>query len=401
MKIHILCGNAAFNRGDRGNLFAQLSLLKERFPDADISYDSFRIDSDRAWYPARGVRRGWLLSWPQIKEISSSDIVVWGGGALVADNSFKLIVPMWLTIIAIVKLLFRKPIMVWAQGVVLNTWHGRLLARLTFSLVDQITIRDLNSVEALVLAGVKRERILKTADPAMLIPACSEEVGRKILADLGISKKVTILAPSFWPFHHHPSDILPFMLRARIFEQKRQPDEERYCNTLAEIISKLNERYDSEVLLVPHYPTLPWRDLSNLELIRSRCAKPERVHILARDDYSPDAFVSIYRLAEVVLAGTLHDAIFAASLNVPMMQIAYEQKCRDIAEAVGGVAWCVNLEDLIERNGAEKVLAIVDELRRDWDSHKAERSDYVMAYKKVAYENVVALEKLAVDAKIA
>ena len=78
-KIYILCGNATYNRGDRGNLTAQLDLLLERFPGADITIDSFRKDIDEHWYPVRVIERGAFLSFKQLAYLARADVVVWGG----------------------------------------------------------------------------------------------------------------------------------------------------------------------------------------------------------------------------------------------------------------------------------------------------------------------------------
>ncbi len=92
-RICILCGNAAHNRGDRANLSAQISLLRTRLPDADITVCSDRPDIDKSWYGVTIVPRGMPCSLRLFHALKKADVVVWGGGALIADNAGRLLIP--------------------------------------------------------------------------------------------------------------------------------------------------------------------------------------------------------------------------------------------------------------------------------------------------------------------
>ena len=123
----ILCGDATYNRGDRGNLTSQLDLIRTQFPDAHITVDSFRPEVDKHWYEAEVLSRS-LKSWrSHLKAILRADAVIWGGGALLVDHSSRIKIPYWTVRIALIKCL-RKPVMVWAQGMIIKT---RLSAVLT------------------------------------------------------------------------------------------------------------------------------------------------------------------------------------------------------------------------------------------------------------------------------
>lgn len=401
MKIYILCGNAAYNRGDRGNLYSQISLLKEKYPAADIVFDSFRPEIDKNWYGARVVQRGWLLSFQQIKEISNSDIVVWGGGALIADNAFKLIIPMWLMIIAFTKLILGKPVMAWSHGVILETSFGSVLANIVYKLVSVITVRDVDSYNALINCKIDSSKIIKTADPAILLNISNPESGRTIISSLGLSKTFVVIAPTFWPFHHRKNDFIPYMVKAKYCTQAVQQDELSFCQSIISTINYITEKTDREVILIPHYPARPWRDLDNLKTIKSKCQQSKLVHVLETDDYAPNDFASIYHCADLVIAGSLHDAVFANSLNKPVIQINYENKCNQFAAAINTSNWTIEIDRLIDADGSKELQQMIDRIATEWPGRQAEILLNVNKYKKLAYENINILDRFILNERIA
>src|SRR5690606_27767209 len=154
-------------------------------PNATLVVDSSRPEIDRHWYDAVILRRGIIPNAEQRYWLKKADIVICGGGALLADNSCRLLVPYWFFLLAYVKKILRKPLMVWANGLVLETSLGQLLAKHALNFADCITVRDIGSYNLCKMLGVSSP-YEQTADPAMLLSPGPKEDGEAILKAEGI-----------------------------------------------------------------------------------------------------------------------------------------------------------------------------------------------------------------------
>lgn len=372
INIYILCGNAAFNKGDRGNLDTQIKILRSAYPEAEITYDSYRSEVDRNWYNAKVLPRGWLLSFAQIKGIRKADIVVWGGGALICDNSFRALIPMWLVIIGFIRLVLRKPIAAWAHGVILDTRFGRFFAKFVYQLVDIIAVRDQNSYAAIKSLGKLNAPVILTADPAILLEPKSAETGRMLLSELGLqvggAKKIIAISPTYWPFYHRSSDFFPLMLKAKFgFKSPSHPKLNVFNIALETLVVRLVNEYDAQVLLLPRYSSQPWKDLEYLKKIRDNCQMNQRVFVYDQDIYSPEAYTSMYYHFDMLVSTALHDLIFATALDRPCVNLFYEPKGRDFFKALGSDDRMMDWNCLFESDGTERVLAKVRYTFENWE----------------------------------
>lgn len=359
LRIHILCGNAAYNRGDRGNLASQIALMREAFPHAVISYDSYRPQVDRNWYDAHVVRRGWLLSWPQWKALRAAHVVVWGGGALIADNSCRTLIPMWVFILFVTKIILRKPILAWAHGTVIQTNLGRWLAKIAYALTDVITVRDQNSLVAVKRLKVRRP-LRQTADPALLLKGNSAAEGESILRaekiPVGSGRPLIAISPTFWPLYHRGNDLVPYLWGARtLYKNRNHKKIAAFKQALVSIGKALADEYDATLLFLPRYPSGPWPDLRHLSEVVQQIG-PGRAHLFANDSLAPEAYLSIYRHFDLLITTALHDAIFATAVQTPCLQLYYEPKGRDFFEALSLTDRMANWEILFTPQGVVRVM---------------------------------------------
>ena len=364
--IYVLCGNAAYNRGDRGNLLTQLRLLHEAWPGAQIVIDSYRPEVDSKWYDAIVIKRGFFLTWQQWQYLKRADVVVWGGGALIADNSCRTIIPYWLAVITLIKKVLRKPVMAWAHGLVVETKLGAVLAKLTLNQVDMITVRDGDSMRTLQRIGATRPPHYLTADPAMLIKPSSYEVGERLLIKAGVTlgreRKLVAISLTFWPFYHKRNDIIPYM-----FARKLGLRGSRYARGLAkfkkavtELIDRLIERQSVDVILMPRYPSGLWDDLKHLDDIRQRSRYKKNVFIYQGDEVPPVDYLAMWRVFNLVISVALHDALFAIALNRPCVQLYYEPKGRDLADELEADDYMCDWSVLFAAGGLERIVDMAD-----------------------------------------
>lgn len=406
MHLLILPGNATFNRGDRGNLIAQIALLRESFPGVSLSLPSFRPEVDATWYRAEVFPRPWLLSLRLIREVRRADALVWGGGALVADNAGRWLIPHWLPILFLARFVFRKPIMAWAHGVVLATVAGRWFARLAFGMTAAVSLRDRNSLAAYESLGMRSPRGMLTCDPAILVRAGSEQRGAEILGGLGLKKREGIpliaVTPTYWPFYHSSSDWLPYPVARRLGlrEGRRRDEIHRFNQALANAVDLLVEQMNAEILLLPRYASPPWDDLNHLRLVRQLSRNGDRVRILETDDYSPEDYLSLWHHFDCNVSTALHDAMFSAALGVPCVQVFYEVKGLDFFREIGAEDRLIGLAEFLAAGSGERILRMVQDTLACWaDSHLAQRSK-VAELRESATRNAHILAQLLAERSI-
>lgn len=392
--IHVLCGNAAYNKGDRGNLSAQIGLLRRRFPAAHLSLDSLRPEVDQGWYDAEVVRRGRFLSWPQLRCLLKADVVVWGGGALLADNACRLLIPFWFVIIAFVRLGLRKPVMAWAQGLIVETRLGAFFARRTLALCDAITVRDENSLQTVRDLGPFRVPVTKTADPAILIEAAPAAVGRRVLDDLGVDpgRRLFVISPTYWPFYHDRRDLLPFIFARDGRDGRRAAEVAAHDEALRELACRLIAEYQAQVLFLPRYPCEPWRDVQYLRRIVG--AVGAGAFVLTRDDLPPPDYLALYHHADLLVSTALHDVIFATAMNLPCVQLYYEPKGRDFFGELSAAERMLDWSVLTEPGGIDRIMRLVRRTLEDSAGVLARAAPHIARLKLLAQQNAEVLSGL-------
>jgi polysaccharide pyruvyl transferase WcaK-like protein len=108
---------------------------------------------------------------PALRKLASkSDLFILGGGGLLWDQNPH-VAPYWLSKVACA-MSARCPVVYYALGVDrLATRTAKLMAQVVSNRAKAITVRDLDSADALRAAGVSRPAITVTADPALLMPS--------------------------------------------------------------------------------------------------------------------------------------------------------------------------------------------------------------------------------------
>lgn len=398
-KILILCGDATYNRGDRGNLASQIDLLKEHFPDYEIVCDSYLPERDAKWYAIHIIPRGIKAFWIQLKEIITADVVVWGGGALLTDNASCIKIPYWCFRILFIKLILRKKVMAWAHGIIVQTSLGALFARWVLNAVDIITVRDQNSFDNVRQIGIPHERIFLTADPAVLLKPASKEIGKEIIKSQGIpleeGRPIISIPISFCSFHYNPGALIPHMYAVSLGIKKEWDSpliKTLVCN-LAEFCDHLVETYNASVLLIPTY-VAPWeKDEFYLHEVRKKTKNTKDIYVFQGDEYEPKKYVSMFYYFSLVISVPMHHNFFSLVTGRPCINLYYEPKGKDFYEALGAKEWMFPIHDFCKSGGVEKLKQKVAHLHQSTSSWPEILSRFEKL-KKQANLNIVHLKQL-------
>lgn len=394
----ILCGNAAFNRGDRANLTSHIALLKSQFSGARIIVGSYRADVDREWYDAEIVPRGKIFSRSLLKAIQESDAVIFGGGALIADNGGRLLIPYWLAVIAFVRFVLKKPVMAWAHGIMLETKTGKFLARPLLNMMESITVRDHDSLDQLRALKLKICPEL-TADPAILMEPDPPQCGEEILQAQGIIKDrrpLFAIAPTFWHLYHRPTDLLPYQWAKSLGLRGDRSEEEfkKYTEALAHLCDTLIEKFQCRILLLPRYPAKPWCEEELLGKVRSQSLNPGDITVFAGDECFPREYFSMWHHFDCLVSVALHDAIVATALGVPCVHINYEPKGRSFFKRMSGLDRLFPYERFLKPKGPETVTELAERTLEHWPTLTPYLNRSVEALQEAAQANALHLSRM-------
>ncbi len=395
--FYILCGNAAYNRGDRGNLLSQLALLKERFPTATLVFASDCPEIDRNWYNAIVLRASLLPNSDQRRWMKKADIIVCGGGALLADNSCRVLVPYWFFLIFYCKMILRKPVMIWANGIVLETQLGKFFGKLALNLADRITVRDAGSYNSCKELGIKKP-YEQTADPGVLLSPAAREEGQAILAAEGIpqDKPLFCISPTFWHIYHDKKCWLPYPMGKRFTRTtaRHAATLEQYKKGIARLAALASQRFGAHILLMPRYANPAWDDIRHCRDIAQMANLPGAIHILENDSYPPQHFFALWKCFAMTISVAMHDAIFAIVMDTPVLHLHYESKGRDLFKFLDASELMMPWETLLNTSYDEEILTRIANIMQQWDANKEVRHKAVANIQHYARRNADVLAQL-------
>lgn len=315
----VLSGYFGFgNCGDEGVLMAMLKSLQILDPDLSITVLSGDPEHTRANFGVNAVSR-WKLG-TVARKLFRADLFISGGGSLLQDVTSAKSPLYYLGILALAQRLSKKT-MIYAQGIgPLTIEKNRRRTVKVLERCDLITLRDQASADELAAMGLQTP-VTVTADPVLALePAdAPEEPGCRLLQELGLmddqkKKKQPLLVAAL-----------------------RSWQQDDYFEKIgAALDAKADEGWD--ILLVPmHFPG----DMQAVQQVSN--SMKSRTYCLGQP-VTPQAFFSLVRQADLMLAMRLHGLIFAMAAGVPMAALSYDPKVERFMEQTGLDA-CFPLEN--------------------------------------------------------
>ncbi len=310
-KSVIISGYYGFdNSGDDAILKAIVKDLKEMDSTIEISAFSNNPKNTEEVYGIKAFKR--LNIFQVIKGISSSDMLISGGGSLLQDVTSTRSILYYLSLINIAKM-FKKAVVVYANGIgPINKKINRTLTKKALNKVDLITLRDFNSKETLEEIGVHNKMVV-TSDPVFTLEPSSRDRIHEIFEEEGI-----------------PTDKPLIGISVRNW---------RNSSNLIDVISKaigyIDSSYDVNTILIPmHYP----EDLEISLEIAQKSNSPNCYVI--KNKYGVEDIMGIINGLELIIAMRLHSLIYAATQAVPVIGLVYDPKIDGLLEMLDIDAKC-------------------------------------------------------------
>lgn len=269
-----------------------------------------------------------------LNRIRWADIVVSIGAERINDNFYKTIL-FSLYMLWTAKL-YRKPLVLFPQTV--GPFHFHLTEKLSAAVLescDLIFLRDAKSVSNMQQLGIRKPRVIKTSDVAILQPAAPPNEARRILAESGArNDNGALLGIS--------------AMRWSYFRTEGESRYQDYKAALAGLADDFIERHNVRVVFLPtNFPVHGCRedDVRVATEIASLMIHPEKAHVLSTL-CTPAQTKSIMAELEICLVTRMHACVLATSALTPCFSVNYQFKLREFMEFVGLGAYTIDIGDV-------------------------------------------------------
>lgn len=303
----VICG--AYGRGNAGDdaiLEAILQEMRSIDPDMPITVLTKDPKATRLTYRVRTAGRMDVGTWK--KAMRHAGLYINGGGSLIQDVTSRRSLWFYLhNIQAAHKAGCKVQMYGCGIGPVLREQHRKLVASVLNASVDVITLREPDSLKELQSMGVTKPEILLTADPALTLPAASEDEIDSVLLRAGI------------PPH---GKYLCFALRNwKGFEDK--------APLFAQAAKYAYETYG----LTPVFAAVE----KHLDPVAGRLAAAglDIPHYFLDDAGSAGTIIGALSRMQAVVSMRLHALIFAAGQGIPLAGVVYDPKVSAFLRYIG------------------------------------------------------------------
>jgi polysaccharide pyruvyl transferase WcaK-like protein len=295
--------------------------------DADQT-SSFGVTGERALVRSE-LLKPWAW-WRVLRIFARADRVIVSGGTPIFDSSHAI-----RTLYFLLPALMSKPLAMVGVGVKpIRSRYGRASVRWFVRNADYISVRDRDSQRILTELGATKVEL--TADSAFFAQPAPEPELRQLLAEYGIGEHESYIV------------VAPRLLsreRRRLYLQEEMDDTliEETPARLAAIVDRLAQRADRIVVMAMHFHGPD----SDVPLIRQVLARTRARNVTNIDrELTPGVAIALFQRAQLVVAVRLHALLLAASMETPVVGIAYEQKVKSLFENLGLEKFCHDLFNL-------------------------------------------------------
>ena len=303
----VICG--AYGRGNAGDdaiLEAILQEMRAIDPDMPITVLTKDPKATRLTYRVRTAGRMDVGTWK--KAMRHAGLYINGGGSLIQDVTSRRSLWFYLhNIQAAHKAGCKVQMYGCGIGPVLREQHRKLAASVLNASVDVITLREPDSLKELQSMGVTKPEILLTADPALTLPAASEDEIDSVLLRAGIPPhgKYLCFALRNWK---------GFEDKAPLFAQAAKYAYETY--SLTPVFAAVEKHLD---------PVAGRLAAAGLDI----------PHYFLDDAGSAGTIIGALSRMQAVVSMRLHALIFAAGQGIPLAGVVYDPKVSAFLRYIG------------------------------------------------------------------
>lgn len=301
-----------------------LTSLRERCPKSDVVVLSGNPAETEALHGIRAIGRTSPME--VIHTLRQANLLICGGGSLLQDVTSARSLAYYLSVIWLAKKLGAK-VMIYAQGIgPIVKKIDRRVSRSVLNRVDIISVRDAASKTYLEELGVDRQDIYLTADPSFAMEPDSPERADEILRGAGAPDGVPLIGVSLRPWKEQVN-WLPAIARG--------------LDTAATQIGG--------TLIF-----LPMQKDQDMGICVQVASQTSAKSVVVSDKLTPSETMAVIGRMSLIVGMRLHALIFAASMGIPFVGVAYDPKVEAFVSAADQ-GEPVGLEGVSAANLAERL----------------------------------------------
>ncbi len=315
------------NAGDQAILMTMGKLLGDKISNLELVVFSnrpkFTEDYMRPIIPIRAISHRYNTI-SVVRELLTTDVFLVGGGTPFYDDWFHLLV---MLVFVMTARLGGNPVITYAISVrPIESFVGKTLSKIIFTMVNRITIREPNAKELINTLGIDKNIVLYT-DPAVTLKPSSDEDVLTILKSEGIEmdkRPLFAVCPHFFSPNHS--------YHVHHYERFSKKSIDQYHHVLSEAIRWLNRL--GPVILLPFNTEYPDDDCDTFDEIRQRLGSEGQIYYVSRQ-YGPSSLAGILKKCELAITVRLHAAVLATSVGTPVVAISYGPKVNGYMRRIG------------------------------------------------------------------
>lgn len=280
------------------------------------------------------------------------------------------------------------------QGVgPLKTRIGRIMARKVLQRVSCFIARDPYTYELVKTINPSTKVVL--AGDAIFLPGFEEQIAAREPSEvvrhyLGDEKRL-LIGVNMRRWFHFSSDLIPFQLAKKRYEERGQEEMQRLVLNYVEMIKKLREKYNARIMFISAYNpgVFSWEDdFPWLQKVKSYFQDDEDVFLLEGDLEMLD-YLSIMQNLDMVISMRLHSSLTTLRFGNPAVNLSYSLKGVNIFKGLGIEENAVDIHKFLDEPSAvwDRIVYVLDNL----DSERKRTKEGV---EKVMKGNMDALQSL-------
>ena len=274
-----------------------------------------------------------LLRAPQLRP----DLIVWGGGQLLQDDTSQVKNPYWALILQSLALSCRSPIIACGLGIgPLETRWGRWWAGRALGSLSWLGVRDAVSAGLAESLGMGPSPV-RVPDLALALEQATPAEAERYLADTeGVprgtgERRVGVVLRNWF---HVSGNVLPYRWseRSGLCAQRGRDSMARCVRHCTEALNMVSRQHRVRYLLVP-FSDAPWdRDHDLLAGMARELEGP--AHVLGLRCTAAMAG-AVLGSCDLVVSARLHGTLLALGAGRPIFALPYAAKVRDLLATMG------------------------------------------------------------------
>lgn len=390
MNILVTGAISLSNKGTAATVVSTVSMLKKLSPSSNITLELFFparqrsiIDMEKE-YGVEVVSPLAQFKWFKgLQKYRSADMIIdISGEAFVKyydDDWAQMTIRFCLHLLPlIIGRLLNKPTTLLAQTLGPFGPFTPLMRHL-IETATLVTVRDPLSLENLNRAGIDTSRIYLTADPAFLIDAAPKYRIQEILKQEGIDRIR----------RRNVIGLCAARTTGRVLSSKEyRKIVKAFANTADSLIEKCN----ATIVFIPHSSGKIKKENDDVVVGMDIFDKVKRKEqfFLIKGDYRPQELKGIIGTLDCLMSLRMHPVIFASSLRVPSVIIAFNPKASGLMKMLGLEKNVIHIAELRE----DLLVACVEECLKDMQSMKRALGDATSNVRERALMNISLLEQV-------